>query len=55
MVAKVVIDTLTDKIAEVEVLTLSETLAKKKDHALVAKLAYNLEEVENETTGETVT
>ena len=54
VLAKVVIDTLADKLPEVQVLTLSETLAEKKAHALVTKLAYHLE-VESETTGKTVT
>ena len=54
MEAYVVVDTLADKLAEVEVLTINETLAKRQ-LTLLQTLAHKEVEVDSDTTGETVT
>ena len=54
MEAYVVVDTLADKLAEKEVLTLNETLAQIKAHACPTLTCRQLE-VESETSGATVT
>ena len=55
MVAKEVVDILAGRLAEVEILTLSEKLAAKMAHTLLTILAYKLVEEESEITAETVT
>ena len=50
--AYVVVDTLADKLAEVEVLTINET---DRQLTLLQTLAHKQVEVQSETTGETVT
>ena len=51
--AYVVLDTMADKLAELEVLTVNETLAKTQ-LTLLQRLAHKEVQVESETTGETV-
>ena len=55
MEARVVVDTLADKLAKVEILTLSEKHGEKTAHTLVTTLAYKLVQVESKITGETLT
>ena len=55
MEAKVVVNTLADKLAEDAILTLSEKLAEKMALTLVTTLAYKLVDVESEITGQTLT
>jgi len=52
--ARAVVDKLADKLAKVEILTLSGKLAEKIAHTLVTKLAHKLVQVEKEITGETI-